>query len=156
VKLFGVAVAAGILLTACQTDTSIGVGDPLSRFLREALQIDSYRSAEIDLNGDGRSEHVVYATNPERCGSGGCTMFVVASTDRGFEVVSRTTITRPPILVLETATNGWRDLAVSVAGGGSPAYFARLPFDGSGYARNPTVPPASPVEYPAALILIDR
>jgi hypothetical protein len=150
----GFAAAAGLLLGACHTP-GVSDDDPLRRFLRETLGVDSYRTAEADLNGDGRPEHVVYATNPGRCGSGGCAMFVVASTDRGFRVVSRTTITRLPILVLDTSTSGWRDLAVSVAGGGIPAYFAQVPFDGSGYALNPTVPPAGRIEHPSGLILID-
>jgi hypothetical protein len=60
-----------------------------------------------------------------------------------FRVIARTTITRPPIRVLQTTTNGWHDIGVWVQGGGiQPGYTAVLPFNGKAYASNPTVPPA--------------
>jgi hypothetical protein len=53
--------------------------------------------------------------------------------------------------VLKSSTNGWRDLAVRVRGGGVlPGYLALLPFDGATYAGNPTVPPARPLPIEAA------
>ncbi len=51
-----------------------------------------------------------------------------------------------PVGVLDSKTNGWRDLAVTVAGGGIPAATMRLPFDGTAYAENATVTPAVPTE----------
>lgn len=47
-----------------------------------------------------------------------------------------------PVGVLETSTNGWRDLAVSVRGGGIEGGVARVPFGEDQYASNPTVAPA--------------
>jgi hypothetical protein len=45
--------------------------------------------------------------------------------------------------VLETTTNGWRDISVRVAGGGIvPGYEAILPFNGKTYPGNPSVAPA--------------
>jgi hypothetical protein len=81
---------------------------------------------------------------------------VLAEGDGAFKLISRTTIVKPPIQVLDTSTNGWRDLAVTVSGGGIlKPYVARIPFDGSSYATNPSMPPASPVENVKGQILID-
>ncbi len=56
-------------------------------------------------------------------------------------------MTRLPIKVLSTFTNGMPDLAVTVCGGGIlECYEAVLPFDGSRYPSNPTVAPARKLE----------
>lgn len=38
----------------------------------------------------------------------------------GWDVVTETSVTRTPIGVLETTSNGWRDPFVTVSGGGMP------------------------------------
>ena len=102
-----------------------------------------YFSAFIDLNGDGTEECVVYVTGQRWCGSGGCTMLVLERKDSLFRVVTRTTITRPPIRVLAKKANGWRNLAVWVQGGGiQPGYEGELRFDGNTYPSNPSTAPA--------------
>jgi hypothetical protein len=88
---------------------------------------------------------------PMVCGSGGCDTFVFAQEGSGLRLVSRTSVTRPPIVVASTTTQGWRDLVVRVSGGGIiPGYDARLQFDGRTYPANPTVPPAEPLKAPAS------
>ena len=120
-------------------------------FLRETYQLTEYESASADLNGDGTDEIVVRATSVERCGSGGCALFVLSPDGAGFRVVMRATVTHPPIRVLESSTNGWKDLAVTVAGGGvTQPYEVRLRFDGRRYPGNPSVPPAEPLTEPVA------
>ncbi|GGO91816.1 hypothetical protein [Stakelama pacifica] len=102
--------------------------------------------AEADLNGDGVPEGLIYAQGRSYCGSGGCNLFVVARMPKGgYRVVTRITVARLPIRVLDSRTNGWRDLEVTVAGGGTiPAYRARLRFNGSSYPTNPSmVPPGT-------------
>jgi hypothetical protein len=41
----------------------------------------------------------------------------------------------------------------AVAGGGGPSDIARLAFDGTSYPRNPTVPPAIPVEQGGVVLI---
>ena len=53
---------------------------------------------------------------------------------------------RTPITVLDTSTNGWRDLTVAVSGGGMAGGNALLKFDGEAYPSNPTVEPAEMTE----------
>jgi hypothetical protein len=143
----GVIVAAACLATAAAQDRDAApmeVRAFLQRYLGDEPIIDktaTYSSALVDLNGDGLKEVIVYVDS--LCGSGGCNLFVLESKKNGFDVVGALTITRPPIRVLKSRTNGWRDLAVWVQGGGiQPGYEALVPFDGSQYASNPTVAPA--------------
>jgi hypothetical protein len=107
------------------------------------------------LNEDGADEILLYANGSETCGSGGCTLFVIAREQDGFRTISKTTIANLPVRLLTTSHNGWRDLAVTVFGGGIvEPYEARLPFDGKGYAENPSVPPASRIDGEAGKDLI--
>lgn len=94
--------------------------------------------AQADLNGDGRPEVIAYVTGPEWCGSGGCRLMIATRTARGWRLVARTTVTRPPIRRLATRRRGWSDLAVGIGGGGLPARTVRLRFDGARYPSNPT------------------
>lgn len=99
-----------------------------------------YNLAWADLNGDGRPEAIVYLFGGGWCGSGGCQMYVLQTQGQGFRLRATTTITRLPIYVLNTHTNGWRDVSVNVAGGGiTRGYQARLQFDGWKYLSNPSM-----------------
>ncbi|MGB5310748.1 MAG: hypothetical protein WBN38_01685, partial [Polyangiales bacterium] len=93
-----------------------------------------YFSAKADLDDDQVSEWIVHLAGPSVCGTGGCNTLVFTEVDGGLRLVTRISVTRPPIAVAETRTNGWRDLVVHVAGGGAlPGYDARLRYDGSTY-----------------------
>lgn len=111
-------------------------------FLTGTLHLDRYRATTADLNGDGRPEVLAYAESAGQCGSGGCTLYLLARQSRGWRVVSRMSVTRPPIRVLASKTRGWHDLAVHVAGGGiRGGYDVRLRFDGRRYPGNPSIAP---------------
>ena len=114
-----------------------------------------FLAAETDLNGDGQDEVVVHVTSRDYCGSGGCVTLVLQRTGQGYRTVMRASVTRPPIRVLETRHQGWKDIGVMVSGGGAgPAYEAALAFDGRRYPSNPTTPPARPVKDAAGVTLI--
>ena len=76
-----------------------------------------YELAFADLNNDGQDEVVAYVYGSGYCGSAGCTLAVLTPRKNGYEVVGDTTVTQPPIRVLKTYTNGWRDLSVGISGG---------------------------------------
>src|SRR5436190_1567725 len=93
--------------------------------------------------GTKKNEAIVYLMGGEWCGSGGCTMLILASEASSFRVVTKITITRPPIRVLSSTSHGWHSIGVWVAGGRiEPAFEAELSFDGKSYPGNPSVPPA--------------
>jgi hypothetical protein len=132
-----------------------GQGVSLERFLENYLdEADAgkdmttrYSSALVDLKDDGRQEVIVYVTGRTWCGSGGCRMLVLVPKGSSYRVVTETTITRLPIRVLVTKSNGWHDLGVWVQGGGiQPGYEADLPFAGGTYPSNPSTPPARRLE----------
>jgi hypothetical protein len=104
---------------------------------------EAFVAATADLNGDGKAEAVVHLTGPNWCGSGGCTTLILTPAGDSWRLVTRLSITRPPIRLLRTRSNGWRDLEVRVQGGGiQPGYEAQLRFDGKTYPSNPSVAPA--------------
>lgn len=104
-----------------------------------------YFAVTTDLDGDELPEWIVHLVGPTVCGTGGCDTLVFTELDGQAKLVTQISLTRPPIVVAEDATNGWRDLIVHVAGGGIlPGHDARLRYDGSTYPTNPTVKPAEP------------
>jgi hypothetical protein len=129
--------------------------DSLDAFVQQNLQISNYKRADADLSGDGRPETFLYATGKRGCGSGGCTLIVLSPRGGTYREVLRSTVARLPINLLSTSTRGWRDVGVTVSGGGvTHPYMARLRFNGSHYPGNPTVAPAIPLRRPAGDLLI--
>jgi len=110
--------------------------------------------AFVDLNGDGEEEAIVYIVGSMWCGSGGCNALVLTPDGDGFDVVMDASVSRTPIGVPDTSSNGWRDLFVSIAGGGIAAGTVAMKFDGSSYPDNPTVAPPEPVGASAAEVLL--
>lgn len=98
------------------------------------------------LTGTSMPQAIVYFTDQDSCGSGGCTMLILTPEDTSYKIVTSISIARLPIRVLVTESHGWHDIGVWVQGGGiQPGYEARLSFNGKSYPSNPTVPPARPV-----------
>jgi hypothetical protein len=97
-----------------------------------------------DLNGDSTPDALVILTGPYWCGTGGCRMLVFRGEDNSFSFVSSSTLVRPPVTVSESKTKGWRDLILTVSGGGMPAKTIALKFDGKKYPLNPSVQSALP------------
>ena len=118
-----------------------GVPESIPAFLRDHAGEGegTWRAAAVDLDGDGADEVVAYVMGGMWCGSGGCNALILAPEGDGWRVVTETSVTQTPIRVLDTSTNGWRDLSVGVGGGGRESGQVRLTFDGAGYATNPTV-----------------
>ncbi len=127
----------------------------LSAFVSRRFGTSHFRRAEADLNGDGRKEIFVYITDPYYCGSGGCSLVILSPYRHSFRVVMKSTIVKLPIRLLSTSTHGWRDVGVTVQGGGIiGAYEARMRFNGLQYPSNPTLRPAIRLKAPSGKILI--
>jgi hypothetical protein len=115
-----------------------------------------YARAETDLDGDGRPEVLAYVGGPLMCGTGGCNLVVLKRDGGDFRQMGALSVVQLPVGVLETRTNGWRDLAVSVSGGGRPGGIMRVPFDGKAYVDNPTASPAGPVDTIGEVMIEDK
>ena len=115
-----------------------------------------YIAAFPDLNGDGKSEAVVYLISDDVCGSGGCDTLVLAPTGSSWRVVTTITISNPPIVALPARSYGWHNIGVRVQGGGiRSGYETELRFNGKSYPRNPSVPTAQRLKgNPAGEVLI--
>jgi hypothetical protein len=145
-----------LLLTVASTaHASAPREDGVRFFVRQTLQTSSYERADADLNGDGRKESFVFLTDPSFCGSGGCVFLILSPRGSSYRMVLRATVTNPPISILRTAAHGWRDIGVTVHGGGiMHPYMARLRCDGHRYPSNPTVSPALPPRRSSGKVLI--
>ena len=149
------ALALVVVLWTATTPATGKPSDAVAAFVHRALHVASYKRADVDLNGDGRPEVFVYVTDQSYCGSGGCTLVVLSPQGRSYRVVLRSTVTQHPIRLLAASTRGWRDIGVTVAGGGTKRpYIVRLRFNGRRYQNNPTVSPAVPLNRPSGKVLI--
>ena len=102
----------------------------------------AYVSAFADLNGDGGDEALVSLHSGMFCGSGGCALYIYRRAGASWREVAELTIVNAPVRLLNSRTRGWRDLAVSVRGGGVDLpREARIVYDGRTYASNPSLAP---------------
>ena len=101
-----------------------------------------YRAELVDLNADGSKEALVLMLGSYWGGTGGQTMFIFKGGPNGFNFVSKMTGVRGPmqgsLCVMKSKSNGWRDIAVRVSGGGAQQKYAAMKFDGRKYPLNPT------------------
>ena len=136
------AAACGSMDTTAERE-STGVETELRALYGDSGGEVRFFDSTADLNGDGRPEIGVHVVGPMVCGTGGCQTLVFTPGENGYVVVADISITRPPIQLSSRSANGWRNLLVHVSGGGMvEGYVAELPFDGTAYPANPTVPPA--------------
>lgn len=103
--------------------------------------VPSYSFALADLNGDGIDDAIALITAQEYCGSGGCSLVIFRGEPKGFKLVSSSSITRPPILLLPEKRYGWHTLSVMVAGGGAEPGQVLMRFNGHKYPYNPSMQP---------------
>ena len=93
-----------------------------------------------DLNGDGNDEALVYLLGPYWCGSGGCNVLVLTPEGGSWKEIGNTTVSSLPVGVLDTETDGWKDLAVSF-GSAIESGIGQIKWEGDAYDRNPTTAP---------------
>jgi len=151
--------ALAVLLASCQTIQDGGSAAPesVAAYMARTTPGTSpsdWRSAFADLNGDGAFEALVYLSDEGFCGTGGCNLLVLTPVEGRYRPVADMSVTRLPVRKLETMTNGWSDLGVTVAGGGidMPGE-AWMRFDGAAYPGNPTVEPMTDPGTPGQVLL---
>ncbi len=109
----------------------------------EETKTTRYSAAFVDLRGARTKEVIVFLSSNGWCGTGGCTMLILAPEGTSYRIVTKTVATRLPIRVLVTKSNGWRDISVVARINGiEPLYEALLSFDGDNYPSSSAVPPA--------------
>jgi hypothetical protein len=102
------------------------------------IKPDQYDIARIDLNADGKEEVLALMNGKSAYrGSGGTTMFILKGTENGFESLGSVKVVNEPIYARKSVKNGFRDLLVTVRGGGATPGLAMLSFDGRNYPASP-------------------
>lgn len=171
------ALLAACLLAACDGrdadgETSAGPAGPpapvvdnatrarnaLAEFLaeRDIREVPQHRDAYVDLDRDGHDDLVMLLDDPNWCGSGGCTLLVFRNQPDGFQLVTETSVTRPPIAVSNQRHSGWHDLLVNVGGGGLESGTVALQHDGTGYPSDPSIMAIlAPDSVPSARVVIE-
>lgn len=94
-----------------------------------------------DLNNDGTDEIFIRFISPYFCGTGGCTLLLLNNQPA---VITRFTVTRPPIFVEPTRKNGWHILLVK-----DDTVFKELVYQNGSYPANPSVLPQAPYDAPS-------
>jgi hypothetical protein len=143
--------ALALVAAATPCAAQPGRNAELRAFLQERFAEDRssypdtrYVVAWADLNDDRRPEALVYMISQGYCGTGGCTLFIYTPEQRSWYQHGRLTVSHLPIMVLDTRTHGWRDLAVRVSGGGSRPHMARVRHGRITYESNPSLAAALP------------
>ncbi len=135
-KIFCTGIASILLLalTAC-TETT-----PQQRNLSAVIAhyadqtYPEYKHAFIDLNNDGVDDAVILLQGRSWCGSGGCALLILQGEGEGYRVISKSTVTREPVRISETTSNGWRDIIVHSDGTEKLLQFAER-----AYPENPSM-----------------
>ncbi len=134
----------GMLLLLSETPALAGDSSALEKAIKawtEESAIPTYKYAFVDLNDDGIDDAVVLINDNQYCGAGGCSFIVFRGVSGGFKLVSSSTITREPILLLPEKMKGWHTLSVFVAGGGAKPGQVIMRFNGERYPGNPSMQP---------------
>ena len=122
--------------------------EELESALVKAFKINSGETVQYLYNRisltSGKEHVIVLLTGDEFSGSGGSSAALFQIEPNGYQLITRFSMFRPPVLVATTQTRGWSDLIVRTSGDGMPVQFSRLRFDGHGYPSNATAAPAFP------------
>jgi hypothetical protein len=104
----------------------------------------AYRHERIDLNGDGKGDALVILKNPYGywCGMYGCTMLIMKAKKDSFDLVNAVQTVREPLYVMNSTTDGWRNIVIHVSGRWTQTKDVILRYDGDKYPTNPSeLPP---------------
>jgi len=94
----------------------------------------TYYYNRIDLNDDQVPETFVFLVGPYVCGTGGCSGLIFT---QDYDLISKFSLVRNPIIIRNKKTNGWKNIVMYVAGGGMEPSYKELKFNGNAYPLNP-------------------
>lgn len=95
----------------------------------------TYAVGFADLNDDGKDEAIVHFTSGIWCITGGCSTLVLEPDGANYRFQSLLLALYLPIRVLDTKTNGWREIANRIPGGESAVAFNGVRYPGGWYAH---------------------
>jgi hypothetical protein len=81
---------------------------------------------KIDLNNDKIPEIFVYLLGPYFGGTGGQGAAIFKIENGNYKLTDKFTLVRIPVIVSDNMTNGWKNLIMSVSGGGVKPFYAEF------------------------------
>lgn len=103
------------------------------------IKPDHYDIVRVDLNADGKEDVLALMNSKSSyCGSGGTTMFILKAKDDAFDSLGSVKVVNEPIYARKSVHHGFRDLLVTVRGGGAKPGLSALAFDGNKYPVSPS------------------
>ena len=94
-----------------------------------------YRYNRVDLNGDGKSETIVWVRGKRVSAATGFDALVFRSVRGEYRLIGHMTDVWTPVIVSKRKTRGWNDLLVWVSGGGTLGHYVGVSFDGRSYGN---------------------
>lgn len=103
----------------------------------EAPKDFKYMSGSSDLNGDGRAEVFVWVPSPVFGGTSGYPLLLFERKGRGYRLIWASEQVWTPLVVLNTSSFGWRDVAVQMGGGGEEMHYVVFRHGRRAYPKEP-------------------
>ncbi|WP_148301426.1 hypothetical protein [Asaia prunellae] len=119
--------------------------DGISSALLHSISEDEWKNSNILISRVNMNIQentiIAYLDGTNYCGSGGCTTLILSygKENNKLRLVSRLTVVKLPIILLQSSSHGWRDMAVHVSARDEKSSFAVLRFDGQKYPGNPSI-----------------
>lgn len=133
---------------AGMSDTQINaLKNGISSALLNPISEDEWKDSNVLISRVNINIHkktiIAYLNGTEYCGSGGCTAIVLSyrEGDNKFRLEARLTVAQLPIILLQSSSHGWRDMAVHISARDEASSFAILRFNGQSYPSNPSMVP---------------
>ena len=103
--------------------------------IKDAVMLNdlSFVSRRVDLNGDGRNEVLVWIPATNWGGTSGYPIIVFSQKRSGYQKLWDVEQGWSPIILLKSKTNGWRDIAYQVGGGGAEWQYVIAKYNGKTY-----------------------
>ena len=116
------------------------------------LGADSYAARLVRLKDDSPCENPSVFLNGKSgyCGTGGCTFLVLKCTEKGYEVMSNTSVADAPVYLSTHSTNGYRDIKLYARKVGDVV----LKYDGKKYPDNASMESKS-IKEPSDILIMD-
>ena len=133
----------GLFILIPHSASTLFAEDKLRGAIIAALRADGddepvFRTAQSDLNGDQKSEIVVWVPDRRWGGSGGYPLYVFIERDEKYKLLWSSKHAWTPVVVLSSKHHGWSDFAVTFGGGGDPMRFLVFRHNGQGYSQSST------------------
>jgi hypothetical protein len=87
-----------------------------------------------DLNGDGRSEILVWVRTQDFGGTGGYPLLIFSQEKNGYSLLWKHDQLWTPLVVLRSSSHGWRNLVLQVGGGGEKMRYVMFRHNGKTYS----------------------